>query len=114
LGADGKDRITVGFFKFMAEWGIWGILGLLVAWIPSVLVFIYFFPRKAINDFYIDTKIASGNETYSRVVSVELRNNTNETLYILSEGVVFGDAVLPSPLALRSQPVMLMFGGVCS
>jgi len=85
------------FFKFMANWGIWDILGLIVALVPSVLVLIYLFPRKKIDSFYIDTKIASVNQTYPKVVSVEIRNHTNDPVYIFSQGFVFGDKIQPSP-----------------
>jgi hypothetical protein len=83
----------------MVQWGVWDILGLLVALVASVLVLLYLFPRKAIQNFYIDTKIAShpDNQTYPKVIEIELRNHTNEPLYVLSEGFLFGDTVLPSP-----------------
>lgn len=75
------------------------MLGLLVALVPSVLVLVYLFPRRAIHNFYIDTKIASypDNQTYPKIIEIELRNHTNEPLYVLSEGFLFGDAILPSP-----------------
>lgn len=87
----------MAFFKFMAEWGVWDILGLLVAFVPSVLILAYLFPRRAIDNFYIDTKVATVNQTYSKVVGVELRNHTNEPLYVLSHGFVFGPTIRPSP-----------------
>ena len=87
----------MGFFQFMANWGIWDIIGLIVALIPSILVIIYFFPRKAIENFYIDTKIASVNPTYPKVVAVELGNHTNDPTYIISQGFTFGETIQPSP-----------------
>ncbi len=81
----------------MAQWGIWDILGLLIALIPSVLVLIYLFPRKAVDNLYIDTKIISVNSTYPKVVAVELRNHKNEPLYILAQGFEFGSSIRPSP-----------------
>jgi hypothetical protein len=89
--------IIMDFFKFMTDWGIWDIIGLIVALVPSVLVIIYLFPRKAIQNFYIDTKIASVNPTYPKVVAVELRNHTNDPIYITSQGFKFGDTIEPSP-----------------
>lgn len=74
----------MGFFEFMANWGIWDIVGLIVALIPSVLVITYLFPRETIGNFYIDTKIASVNPTYPKVVAVELRNHTNNPTYHFS------------------------------
>lgn len=86
------------FFRFMAEWGVWDIIGLFVALVPAVLVFIYLFPRKAIDNLYIDTKIGSvPNTVYSKIILVELRNHTNEPIYILSLGFSFGSAIYPSP-----------------
>ncbi|MBU6391644.1 MAG: hypothetical protein KGJ87_10585 [Planctomycetota bacterium] len=86
------------FFQFMAEWGVWDIISLFVAVVPAVLVLVYLFPRKAIDNLYIDTKIASGpNTAYSKVIVVELRNHTNEPLYVLSQGFTFGSTVRPSP-----------------
>lgn len=86
------------FFRFMAEWGVWDIIGLFVALIPAVLVFVYLFPRKAIDNLYIDTKIASvPNTVYSKVIVVELRNHTNDPIYIHSQGFTFGSTIRPSP-----------------
>lgn len=81
----------------MATWGVWDIIGLIVALIPSILVIIYLFPRKKIENFYIDTKIASVNPTYPKVVAVELRNHANDPIYIISQGFSFGDIIQPSP-----------------
>ena len=91
----------MSFFKFMAEWGIWDILGLLVTLVPSVLVLIYLFPRKAIANLYVDTKVAAVNQAFPRVVAVELRNHTNEPLYVLSQGFEFGSAIRSSPLGAK-------------
>ena len=83
----------------MAEWGVWDIIGLFVAVVPAVLVFVYIFPRKAIDNLYIDTKIAlvPKNTVYPKVMVVELRNHTNEPIYVLSQGFTFGSIVRPSP-----------------
>ena len=91
------------FFKFMAEWAVWDIIGLFVAAVPAVLVFVYLFPRKAIDNLYIDTKLATvPNTVYSKVIVVELRNHTNEPLYVLSLGFTFGPAVQPSPYGAKN------------
>lgn len=95
------DEGVVAFFKFMAEWGAWDILGLLVAIVPAALVLIYLFPRRAIDNLYVDTKVESVNLTYPIVVSVELRNHTNEPLYVLSQGFVFGSAIRSSPYGAK-------------
>ena len=88
----------MSFFQFMAEWGVWDIIGLFVALVPTVLVLVYLFPRKAIDNLYIDTKIGSvPNTVYSKVIRVELRNHTNEPIYVLSQGFIFGTTVRPSP-----------------
>jgi hypothetical protein len=88
----------------MAEWGVWDIIGLFVALVPAVLIFVYLFPRKAIDNLYIDTKIASiPNTVYSRVIVVELRNHTNEPIYVLSQGFKFGWAVRPSPHGAKNS-----------
>jgi hypothetical protein len=87
------------FFDFMARWGIWEMLSLIIVLVPSVLVWIYLFPRKAVHNLYIDTRIASDPEdhAYPKKIVVELRNHTNEPIYVLSEGFLFGDTILPSP-----------------
>jgi hypothetical protein len=86
----------VCFFHFMARWGVWDILGLLVALVPSVLVLVYLFPRKAIQNFYIDTKIAShpDNQTYPKVMAVAHENaqNTGYLPSISSTGLRWGPA----------------------
>lgn len=89
------------FFQLMAQWGIWDILGLLVSLIPTILILIYLFPRKAVDNLYVDTKIGSVNQAYPKVVAIELRNHTNEPLYILSQGFVFGPSIRPSPLGAK-------------
>lgn len=85
------------FWEFMAHWGIWDIIGIAIALIPSVLVLVYLFPRRSIENFNIDTKLASVNEVYRRVIAVELRNHTNDPIYVLSLGFTFGAVVRPSP-----------------
>jgi hypothetical protein len=89
------------FFKFMAEWGLWEIINLIIVLIPSVLVVTYLFPRKAIKNFYVDAQAATWNEPFSRLVRLELRNHTNEPLYVLSEGFKFGSTIRPLPFAAK-------------
>lgn len=98
----------MALLQFMAQWGVWDILGLLVTLVPSILVLVYLFPRKAIDNFYIDTKLASVSEAYPKVIAVELRNHTNEPIYVLSQGFLFGNTVLPSPYGAKDAAT-----GVC-
>lgn len=42
------------FLLFMAQFGIWDIIGLFIALIPLFLLIKYFFPRKNIENLYID------------------------------------------------------------
>jgi len=47
---------------------------------------------------YIDTKMGTvPNTVYSKVIVVELRNHTNEPIYVLSQGFSFGPSIRPSP-----------------
>jgi len=85
----------------MAEWGVWDIIGLLGAIIPTLAVVIYLFPRRAMHNFYIDSKRESGNHPYSKIVRIEMRNHTNEPLYVVSEGFVFGSVIRASPHAAK-------------
>jgi hypothetical protein len=80
----------------MAEWGIWDIIGLVGAVIPSLMVIAYLLPRRAIKNLYIDAKRGSVNQTYSKVVSIEISNHTNEPLYVISEGFSFTGLLKPS------------------
>jgi hypothetical protein len=89
------------FFRFMADWDIWGIVGLVISTIPSIFLIIYLFPRRRINNFYIDTKRDSINQGYPKVVRVTLTNHTNQPLYVLSEGFRFGTSIRPSPLGAK-------------
>jgi hypothetical protein len=82
------------FFQFMAHWGIWDIIGLVGALIPSVIVLAYLFPRKAIKNLYIDAKRGSANQTYSKLVVVEISNHTNEPFCFIS---------CPTPVSLPSN-----------
>jgi len=85
------------FWKFMSLWGIWDIIGLIAALIPTVMVLRYLFPRKAITNLYIDTERDSINSWYPTVVRIKLTNHTNEPLYVLSEGFTFGSIISASP-----------------
>jgi hypothetical protein len=89
------------FWEFMAHWGVWDMIGISIALIPSIFLMIYLFPRRAINNLYIDTSLRSVNEAFPRVIGVELRNHTNEPIYILSQGFKFGTAVRPLPHAKK-------------
>lgn len=86
----------MGFFQFMATWAVWDMVGLAIALVPTVALLIYLFPRRRIENFYIDTKIGSINPTYPKVVEIELRNHTNDPVYVISQGFKFGDAIPPS------------------
>lgn len=87
----------------MAEWAVWDIISLLVTAIPVVLVVIYLFPRRAVDNLYIDTKVGSVPGTvYQRVIAVELRNHTNEPLYVLSCGFKFGGTLRPSSYGAKN------------
>ena len=96
MGAKMKTE-PISFWEFMAHWGIWDMIGIAIALIPSILVLVYLFPRRGIENFNIDTKLATVNDVYRRVIGVELRNHTNDPIYVLSLGFTFGDAVRPSP-----------------
>jgi hypothetical protein len=71
---------------------------LLITLSPWVLVLYYLFPRKAIDNLYIDTKLSSTTSTdYPKVILVQLKNHTNTPIYVLSQGFTFGSIVHPSP-----------------
>ena len=42
------------FFKFMAEWGVWDVFQTLITIIGCIVVFFYLFPRRSIENFYVD------------------------------------------------------------
>jgi hypothetical protein len=90
------------FMKFMAEWGIWDIIGLIGGAVPTILLLCYIFPRKAITNFYIDTRRDSINQGYPKVVRIKMRNLTNEPIYFLSEGFKFGSIISASPNAAKN------------
>lgn len=85
------------FFKFMADWDIWGIVGILITIVPSIFLIGYLFPWRRINNLYIDVKRGSINAGYPKVILVTLTNHTNQPLYIVSEGFRFGSFIRPSP-----------------
>ena len=87
------------FFRFMAEWGIWDIIGFLGGLIPTLAVVVYLFSRKAIKNFYIDAHRGAANPPFPKVVQIELRNLTNAPSYVLSEGFRFGNVIRASPQA---------------
>jgi len=92
----------MAFWQFMANWGIWDIIGLAAAAIPTIMVLCYIFPRKAITNLYIDTERDSINQGYPKVVRIKFRNHTNEPLYVLSEGFTFGSVLHASPNAAQN------------
>lgn len=53
--------------------------------------------KKRIKNFYIDTRLGEINENYSNVVIINLRNHTNQSIYVISEGFKFRNKVQPSP-----------------
>jgi hypothetical protein len=85
------------FFQFMADWDVWGIVGILITIVPSVFLIVYLFPWRRIKNLYIDTKRDSINVSYPEVIRVTLANHTNQPLYIVSEGFSFGSSIRPSP-----------------
>jgi hypothetical protein len=86
------------FFKFMAEYGVWEIISLIVALFPSILVLIYLFPRKSVKNLYVDNvTVEAPTEQFPKHVDIRLRNHTNTPLYVLSEGFKFGKAIRPFP-----------------
>jgi len=92
----------MAFWRFMADWGIWDITGLLLLMVPIIFVLCYLFPRKAIKNFYIDTRRGSINAGYPKVVRLILRNLTNEPIYVLSEGFKFKSTISASPNAAKN------------
>ena len=98
----------MAFFKFMAEWGLWDIIGLLAVIAPTLIVICYLFPRKSITNFYIDTVKDYINKDYPKVIRIKLRNHTNEPIYVLSEGFQFGNVIAASPYAAKDVTT-----GVC-
>jgi hypothetical protein len=87
----------------MADWGIWEIIGLLSTLIPTSLVLFYLFPRKSIENLYIHVERSAANPPYTKVVRIELRNLTNEPLYVLSQGFRFGNVIHASPHAVMDH-----------
>ena len=87
------------FFKFMAEWGVWDVFQTLITIIAGIVVLFYLFPRRSIENFYIDATRSAANPPYTKVIRIEMRNLTNEPLYVLSRGFRFGDVIHASPLA---------------
>jgi hypothetical protein len=87
------------FFKFMAEWGVWNVFQTLITIIGAIVVLFYLFPRRSIENFYIDTTRSEANPPYTKVIRIEMRNLTNEPLYVLSRGFRFGDVIHASPHA---------------
>jgi hypothetical protein len=87
------------FFKFMADWGIWDIIQTLIAIAGGIAVLFYLFPRRSIENFYINATRGSEAPPYTKVIRIEMQNLTNEPLYVLSRGFRFGNVIHPSPLA---------------
>jgi hypothetical protein len=89
----------MSFFKFMAEWGIWDIFQTLVTIIAGVVALCYLFPRRSIENFYVDAARGAAQPPYPKIIRIEMRNLTNEPLYVLSRGFRFGNVIHASPLA---------------
>jgi hypothetical protein len=94
----GRSRRSMcHFFKFMAEWGVWDVFQTLITIIGGTLVLFYLFPRRSIQNFYIDATRGAANPPHTKVIRIEMRNLTNEPLYVLSRGFRFGDVIHASP-----------------
>ena len=83
----------------MAEWGVWDVFQTLITIIGAIVVLFYLFPRRSIENFYIDATRSEANPPYTKVIRIEMRNLTNEPLYVLSRGFRFGDIIHASPHA---------------
>jgi len=90
---------VMSFFKFMADWGIWDVIQTAIALGGVLAILFYLFPRRSIENFYIDATRSGGDPPYPKVIRIEMRNLTNEPLYVLSRGFRFGDVIHASPLA---------------
>jgi hypothetical protein len=99
----GKKEIAfayvMSFFKFMADWGIWDVIQTAIAIGGGFAILFYLFPRRSIENLYIDATRVVGDPPYPKVIRIEMRNLTNEPLYVLSRGFRFGDVIHSSPLA---------------
>jgi hypothetical protein len=99
----GKKEIALAyimsFFKFMADWGIWDVIQTALAIGGGFAILFYLFPRRSIENFYIDATRGAGDPPYAKVIRIEMRNLTNEPLYVLSRGFRFGESIRASPLA---------------
>jgi hypothetical protein len=99
----GKKEIALAyvmsFFKFMADWGIWDVIQTAIAIGGGFAILFYLFPSRSIENFYIDATRGVGDPPYPKVIRIEMRNLTNEPLYVLSRGFRFGDVIHASPFA---------------
>lgn len=93
----------MAFFKFMADWAIWDIIGLILVFIPSIFLLIYLFPRKQIKNLYIDAFPDQINNRYKKVIRIMLTNHTNIPIYLFSEGFTFSGSVTPSPYGAKNH-----------
>jgi len=89
----------VTFFKFMNDWGVWDVIQIVLLLIGGVVALFYLFPRKSIQNFYINATRDAASPPYTKVINIEMRNLTNEPLYVLSRGFRFGDIIHAFPLA---------------
>ena len=51
---------VMSFFKFMADWGIWDVIQTAIAFGAVLAILFYLFPRRSIEDFYIDATRSGG------------------------------------------------------
>ena len=89
----------ITFFKFMNDWGVWDVIQIALVIVGGLVALFYLFPRRSIENFYIDATRGDAHPPYPKVICIELRNLTNEPLYVLSRGFRFGDIIHPSPLS---------------
>jgi hypothetical protein len=91
--------MVTSFFKFMNDWGIWDVIQIALVMVGGLVALFYLFPRRSIENFYINAIRDAGHPPYTKVIRIEMRNLTNEPLYVLSRGFRFGDVIHASPLA---------------
>ena len=83
----------------MAEWGVWDVFQTLITIVGGIVVLLLSVSAQINRELLHRRNKKRGEPAIPKVIRIEMRNLTNEPLYVLSRGFRFGDVIHASPLA---------------
>ncbi len=90
--------VVRNLLQFMAIWAVWDMISIVLLVFSSISIVWYLWPRKKIKNVYIDVKaITTNDSTYKKIIVIEIKNLSNNAVYLESLGFKFDKVILPHP-----------------